>query len=79
MIKPQEMFNKMYLVDDVMSNYPMCFDTAKKCTLIAIEEIINSSPSLPILSDNGTLGSDIEESKVYWLEVKSAMSDIKPL
>ena len=82
MIKPkekaQEIFNKMYLVDDVMGNYPMCFDTAKKCAEIAIDEIINSSPSLPILSNNGSYGSDIEESKEYWLEVKFAMSDVQP-
>jgi len=76
--KAQEIFNKMYQVEDIMGNYPMCFDTAKKCTEIAIDEIINSSPSLPILSDNGTYGSDIEESKLYWQEVKSAMSYVQP-
>jgi hypothetical protein len=40
--KAKEIFNKMYQVDDIMGNYPMCFDTAKKCALIAVEEIINS-------------------------------------
>ncbi len=39
--KAQEIFNKMYLVDDVMGNYPMCFDTAKKCALIAVDVILN--------------------------------------
>jgi hypothetical protein len=36
--KAIELFNKMYLVDDPMGNYPMCFDTAKQCALIAIDE-----------------------------------------
>jgi hypothetical protein len=40
--KAKEIFNKMYQVDDIMGNYPMCFDTAKKCALIAVEEIMNS-------------------------------------
>ena len=35
--KAQEIFNKMYQVDDIMGNYPMCFDTAKKCALIAVD------------------------------------------
>ena len=39
--KAQEIFNKMYQIDDVMGNYPMCFDTAKQCGLIAVDEIIN--------------------------------------
>lgn len=38
--KAQELFNKMYLVDDPMGNYPMCFDTAKQCALIAVDEML---------------------------------------
>jgi len=33
--KANELFNKMYEVDDIMGNYPMCKDTAKKCAIIA--------------------------------------------
>ena len=43
---------------------------AIQCALICVDEIIESSPSLPILSDNGTYGSDIEESSKFWQEVK---------
>jgi hypothetical protein len=39
--KAEELWNKMYMVDDPMGNYPMCFDTAKQCALIAVDEIIN--------------------------------------
>lgn len=38
--KAKELFNKMYNTDDPMGNYPMCFDTAKQCALIAVNELI---------------------------------------
>jgi|LakMenEpi03Aug12_release.lakeMendotaPanAssembly.Ray.scaffolds.fasta_scaffold1292221_2 hypothetical protein len=38
--KAKELYNKMYMVDDPIGNYPMCFDTAKQCALIAVEEIL---------------------------------------
>jgi hypothetical protein len=52
------------------------FYHAKQCALIAVDEIIKSSPSLPILSDNGTFGSDIEESTKYWNEVKEEIQKL---
>lgn len=39
--KAQELFDKMYMVEDHMDKYPMCFNTAKECALIAAEEIID--------------------------------------
>ena len=42
----------------------------KQCALIAVDEVLNSSPSLPILGDRGTFGEDIELSKEYWQQVK---------
>ena len=39
--KAQELFDKMYMVEDPMGKYPMCFNTAKECALIAAEEIID--------------------------------------
>lgn len=56
--------------------FPTHSDRAKQCALICVDEIILSSPSLPILSDNGTYGSDIEESKVFWLEVKQELKNL---
>jgi hypothetical protein len=38
--KAKELIDKMYNTDDPMGNYPMCFDTAKQCALIAVEEIL---------------------------------------
>jgi hypothetical protein len=51
-------------------------DEAKQCALIAVDEIINSSPSLPILGDGGTFGEDIELSLVYWEEVKQEIEKL---
>ena len=47
---------------------------AKQCALIAVDEILEASPSLPILSDNGTYGSDIQESTKYWQKVKQEIN-----
>jgi hypothetical protein len=44
--KAKEIFDKMYLVDDPMGNYPMCFDTAKQCALIAVNLKIESYKSM---------------------------------
>jgi hypothetical protein len=52
--KAKELFNKMYFIDDPMGNYPMCFETAKQCALIAVDEIIK----------------EVVLSSMYWQEVK---------
>lgn len=44
--------------------------------IIAVDEIICSSPSLPILGDGGYLYEDIELSKNYWLEVKTEIEKL---
>ena len=48
-------------------------ENAVECALIAVDEIINSSPSLPILSDAGNFVNDIEESTEFWKEVKEEL------
>jgi hypothetical protein len=44
--KAKELFDKMYFVDDPIGNYPMCFETAKQCALIAVDEMINWKETL---------------------------------
>ena len=78
--KAIELFEKYYkLVDksrlNKYDNQPEL--NAKQCAIIACEEIINSSPSLPILSESGCFGDDIEESKIYWQEVKQELLNLK--
>ena len=59
--KAKELINKMYQVDDIMGNYPMCFDTAKQCALIAVNEIIKAKKL-----DFGIMSLDYK----YWEKVK---------
>ena len=54
----------MYNVEDPMGNYPMCFETAKKCALIAIDETLEL---LKILEINNS----------YFLEVKEELKILK--
>jgi len=54
--KAEELHHKMYMVDDPMGNYPMCFDTAKQCALIAVDTV------LWMASHYATIE--------YWLEVR---------
>jgi len=62
--------SKNFEGEDV-NNYLVSKHVAQKAALIAVDLIIESSPSLPILSDNGSFSSDIEENKKYWLQVKT--------
>ena len=55
--KSQELVDKMYFVNDLIGNYPICFETAKQCALITVDEI----------RDNLPLITDIQN---YWQEVK---------
>lgn len=67
--KAKELFDKMYLVDDPMGNYPMCFDTAKQCALIAVDEILNDDWYIPSFDE-------MTERKKYWQEVKNEINNL---
>jgi hypothetical protein len=70
--KAQELVDKMlYCYQGHIDEY-----TAKQCALIAVDVIINSSPSLPILGDGGYLYEDIELSTKYWQEVKQEIINL---
>ncbi len=45
----------------------------KQCALIAVDEIIASSPSLPIEGDSGYIWEDIELSTDWWQQVKQEL------
>jgi hypothetical protein len=64
--KANELFNKMYMSEDPMGNYPMCFDTARECALIAVDEIM----------DINLVDKDYDLS-TYWLQVKQEIQDYK--
>ena len=59
--KAIEIHTKMFLVKDGLHKYPMCFDTAKQCALIAVDEIIISH-EMAVFCEYIVLG--------FWKEVK---------
>ena len=77
--KARELLEKMNVIHRPKGNgLPVYMNKSqvKRCALIAVDEIINSSPSLPILGDSGSYGEDIELSKIYWEEVKQEIKNI---
>jgi hypothetical protein len=70
--KAEELYNKFCEFTPVEFEQ----EYTKKCALIAVDEIISSSPSLPILGDGGTYGEDIELSTKYWQEVKQEIEKL---
>jgi len=44
--KAQELFTKLYFVDDSNGNYPMCRETALGCLYIAVDEIIDTTKNV---------------------------------
>lgn len=67
--KAKELFDKMYMVEDPMGNYPMCFDTAKLCTLTAVDEIINCDYFFKTLEDTKSFTD-------YWYKVQQEIEKI---
>lgn len=63
--KAKELFDKMYIVDDPMGNYPMCFNTAKQCALIAVDLVIENI-------EDDYMHYELD----YWQEVKREIEEI---
>jgi hypothetical protein len=67
--KAKELFDKMYMVEDHMGKYPMCFNTAKECALIAAEEQISLLLSLsPYMA--------FPNQVTYWQEVEQEIINL---
>lgn len=65
--KAKELVGKMYLVDNVMGIYPMCFRTSKQCALIAVDEILMSYDTKHLIYP--------KEVK-YWQQVKQEIEKL---
>lgn len=75
--KAKELFIKYYTFDiNNTPNKSFSWYECKKCTLICVDEIINSSPSAPIISDKGTFVDDILESTKWWNQVKQEIEKL---
>ena len=59
-------------------NYTQAYNYAKQCALIAVEEVLNSRPSLPIEAFGGSInmGECIKLSIQYWQEVKQEIEKL---
>lgn len=68
--KAKELVEKFNLPTGMMS------DEIKQCALICVDEIIESSPSLPLLADSGVYGDDIALNAEYWKEVKKEIENL---
>jgi hypothetical protein len=67
--KAQELVDKMYMAEDPMGNYPMCFDTAKQCALIAVDEKLETLNTIKFVIDCIDL-------RQYYLEVKQEIEKL---
>jgi hypothetical protein len=67
--KAKDLFEAMYQVTDKYNKYPMCFNTAKQCAIIAVDEILESNPTL--ISCDGA-----ELNYAYWIDVKKEIEKL---
>jgi hypothetical protein len=79
--KAYQIYDKIANVTDGLDKYPMCYDTAKQCALIVVDEIIKSEPVLPNKSEpfSGNIKSIREcftDANSYWNEVKEEIEKI---
>lgn len=70
-IKARALVLKFMIPIDELNKYPMCFDTAKQCALIAVDEIINSNPCCEGSDRGGNFQWD--DNTYYWQEIKQAI------
>ena len=72
--KANEIFDKMYEADFVNDDYPMCFETARQCSIIAVDEIIKSEPTFYSSIFQGSFL--ISDNTEYWEEVKQEIEKL---
>ena len=68
-----KLFSKMYVVEDMMGDFPMCFETAKKCTIIAIRFASD------ILKSYGERSGELQNMEMEFRYLDSMEEQIKNL
>ena len=61
--KALELHTKLLVVKDALHKYPMCFDSAKQCALICVDEKLNTLSGL--------------EYSVWYFNTKSFLEEVK--
>lgn len=60
--KAKELVDKMYMLDDPSGNYPMCFDIAKNCALLTVDQMMLV---LPFTDKNKSLNEYAMQMQKY--------------
>jgi hypothetical protein len=73
--KSQEIVDLMMRTGDPHHTECICFEIAKRCALIAVDEVIKSLPSIVLVSVNG---DEIEypDREKYWQQVKKEIEQL---
>ena len=76
--KAKEIFTRMYKAYDPLNKYPMCFDTAKQCALVAVDEIMSEAKWWHDTSsyEESTDFEGGEKRLNYWQEVKTEIEKL---
>ena len=66
--KAKELIDKYMSPIDGLHKYPMCFDTAKQCAILCVDEIIKIAVDI---------SDDITWTKGFWHQVKQEIINYK--
>ena len=66
--KAKELIDKYMSPIDGLHKYPMCFDTAKQCAILCVDEILKIAVDI---------SDDITWTKGFWQQVKEDISNYK--
>jgi hypothetical protein len=53
-----------------------CLDRAKRCALVAVNELINSIPCIPSPIPNENITDSIMQAREYWQQVKNEIDNL---
>lgn len=68
-LKAKELIERFMTPIDELHSYPMCFDTAKQCALICVDEIIDE-----FFGDDSAFGT---RRYNYWQQVRNEIINFK--
>ena len=67
--KAKELIDKYMSPIDGLHKYPMCFDTAKQCAIICVDEILKEIYSNNLITN--------DKRRIFWQEVKEEIINYK--
>ena len=67
--KAKELIDKYMSPIDGLHKYPMCFDTAKQCAIICVDEILKEIYSNNVITN--------DKRRIFWQEVKQEIINDK--